>query len=377
MATNPTLPMGYKVDWFQCTEVDSSGELLRLEDSNFINFLDEIGYNFNDFEQISGRYFYEKGITLGNFVTIYFNTDKNKYTGASIYFQFTGQGSTDLAQKLAKFYKIDDFSIIWTNFFKLAKGFELNVTRLDIACDDYNGRLSFPKIERKLERREFTATKRSYNIVKAKATNGDPKGETIYFGARKRHQNGFLVRFYDKLAEYDGKGAVVPKVVRNVVTGGGTEVWQRYEIEIRGTACQNFINKFLDGSSIGKLFAGLLKNSIDFKKVSRKTKNKARWETVDWWSDFLQGAEKTSLTDPERDLDLGRLLRWFRIAVVPSLKLLDEIGQARGFDIYELLKDVPVLRFSKKQERLKNSALVASQDEIDELIEAFKEGAYK
>lgn len=376
MTTNLTLPMAYKFDWFQCTEVSQEEAFLALENSNLINYLNEIGYDFDNFEQIPGRYFYENGMTLGNFLNIYYNSEENKYTGPSIYVQFTGQGTTDLAQKLAKFYQIDDFSVIWKNFFKVARSLDLNITRLDLACDDYCGRLSFSKIERKLERREFTATKRSYNIVKAKTTQNQSKGETIYFGARKRHQNGFLVRFYDKLAEYDGKGALVPSVVRNVLTGEGTGVWQRYEIEIRGSACQNFINKFLNGNLVGELFSGLLKNTIDFKKFNRKTKNKARWETVDWWSDFLKDAEKVSLTDPERDLDLGRLLRWLRIAVVPSLKLLEEIGKEKNFDIYSLMQNAEIGHFSKKQERLKNSALEASQDEIDGLIEAFEAGDY-
>lgn len=377
MASSLTLPMVSKVDFFQCVETDKNADILTLGDSKFFDFLNELGYELKDFEEISGRYFYERGLTLGRYLNIYFNSDKNPYTGPSIYFQFTGQGSTDLAKKLSVFYQVNDFNLIWRKFFKLVKAFGLNVTRVDIANDDYSGRLSFSKIERKLERREFTATKRSYNIVKAKTTNNEGRGFTLYFGSRQKHQNGFLVRFYDKLAEYDGKGAIVPTVVRNVLTGEGTGIWQRYEIEIRGSACQNFIDKFLNGQSMGELFAGLLRNTIDFKKVNHKTKNKSRWETVDWWEEFLQGAEKTSLTDPERDLDLGRLLRWIRVAVVPSLHLLQEIGDEKNFDIYELLQSVKIGRYSKKQERLKNAALSASQKEIDDLIKAFEEGDYK
>lgn len=375
MSKNSTLPMGYKVDWFQCTE-DGTEKILKLSESNFFRFLLEIGYENDKFQEISGRYFYEKGLTLGNYLNIFFNECENPYTKASVYFQFTGQGSTDLAQKLAVYYASDDFDLIWKNFFKLVEGFELKVTRLDIACDDFSGRLSFPKIERKLARKEFTATKRSYNIVKAKEMNGRSKGETIYFGARKRHQNGFLVRFYDKLAEYDGKGAPVPRVVRNVITGEGTGIWQRYEIEIRGNACSNFIGKYLNGKPLGKLFAGLLRNSIDFKKVSRKTKVKSRWKTVDWWEDFLQGAEKTSLTDPERDMDLGRLLRWIRVAVLPSLALVQSIGKEKDFDFYKIIQDIEIKSFSKKQERLKNDALSFSDEKINEMLDLFKEGRY-
>ena len=107
MSKNSTLPMGYKVDWFQCTE-DGTEKILKLSESNFFRFLLEIGYENDKFQEISGRYFYEKGLTLGNYLNIFFNECENPYTKASVYFQFTGQGSTDLAQKLAVELEIPD-----------------------------------------------------------------------------------------------------------------------------------------------------------------------------------------------------------------------------------------------------------------------------
>ena len=40
----------------------------------------------------------------------------------------------------------------------------------------------------------------------------------------------------------------------------------------------------------------------------------------------------------ERDVKLGELLDWISVSVLPSLSLLDTIGQERGFDIYDLLR---------------------------------------
>lgn len=376
MATNLTDSMGYKVDWFQCTESDNFSDFLLLKDSKFWNFLEELGYKLEDFEESSARYFYEKGLTLSRYFTIYYNLEKNPYTGPTIYFQFTGQGSTDLAQKLASFYKINDFAEIWFKFFKQVVKFELNVTRLDIALDDYAGVLNFDKIERKLTRREFKASKRSYNIVKEKSTDGKIKGETIYLGARKRHQNGYIVRFYDKLAEYKAKGAIVPTEVENVVTGEGSHVWQRYEIEIRGSAAMNFIEKILGGYSFGQVYKGLMRNTIEFLKPNRKNVNRAYWKMADWWSDFLDDAEKCSLTDPERDVNLGRLLKWLYVGVSQSLHLLQDIGEVRGFDIYEMLKAVPKKDYAKKQERLKHDVLAMSQEDLEMYLNQFKEGGY-
>ena len=100
------------------------------------------------------------------------------------------------------------------------------------------------------------------------------------------------------------------------------------------------------------------------------------WSVVDWWADFLDGAEKASLAEPERDIDLGRLLRWIRVSVVPSLHLLDEIGRNKGFDIYEEIKKCVIGPYAKKQERLKDDALNMSDADIKNYLEEFEDGDY-
>ena len=55
----------------------------------------------------------------------------------------------------------------------------------------------------------------------------------------------------------------------------------------------------------------------------------------------------------ERDVMLGDLLEWLRVGVIPSLGLLERIGEEKGFDIYEILRKAPKpTELSKKQERL-------------------------
>lgn len=371
--------MVYKIDWLQFTESSENDEVLNILDSNLWAFFEEIGYKFSDFEQASPRYFYNSALTLGRYLNIYYDSESkeiNKYSPKNVLFQFTGQGSTDLALKLSKYYRSNDFSDVWFNFFKLLFDYSIKVTRMDCALDDYNAFLNFDRMERKLKRREFRSSKRSYNVVKDRNTDGTVKGETLYLGARKRHQDGYLIRFYNKFAEYKSKGNILPTVVENVVTGQGTHKWQRYEIEIHGQACMNFIARILGGESFGMIYKGLMRNAIEFLKVNRSNKNKNYWQVCDWWEEFLEGAEKCSLAEPERDLDLGRLLRWIRVSVVPSLHLLDEIGQKKGFDIYNLIENCDIPPYAKKQERLKNDALNMPQDVIDSYIDAFEEGKY-
>ena len=378
MATNTVIPMVYKVDWFQATESDISGGLLSLNKSKFWNFLKKIGYKYSDFEETSPRYFYNSGMTLGRYLNIYYDVEDkgiNKYSPKNAMFQFTGQGSTDLALKLSAYFKTNNFELVWHKFFDVIYKY-LKVTRMDVALDDYNGILNFDKMERKLKRREFRSSKQRYQVLKDKKADGSNRGETIYLGTRKRHQDGYLIRFYDKYAEYKTKGAILPTKVENVVTGTGTHVWQRYEMEFHGKACKNFIEQILRGLTFGYLYKGLMRNAIEFLKVSRSNKNKSYWSVVDWWEAFLEGAGKCSVSEPERDIDLGRLLRWLRVAVVPSLHLLDDIGHVKGFDIYELIKACEVDEYAKKQERLKNETIAMPDKLLALYLEKFKDGDY-
>ena len=377
MATNPVIPMVYKVDWFQATESDILGDILPLSKSKFWKFLQEIGYKIEDFEESSPRYFYNTGLTLGRYLNIYYDTESrelNKYSPKNVMFQFTGQGSTDLALKLSQYFKTSNFELVWHKFFEVT--YYLKVTRIDVCLDDYNGVLDFSKMERKLKRREFRSSKQRYQILKDKKADGSTKGETIYLGTRKRHQDGYLIRFYDKYAEYKTKGAVLPTAVENLITGAGTHIWQRYEMELHGKACKNFIEQILQGLTFGYLYKGLMRNAIEFLKVSKSNKNKSYWSVVDWWEDFLEGAGKCSVAEPERDIDLGRLLRWIRVAVVPSLHLLDEIGQVKGFDIYELIKACEIGEYAKKQERLKNETLALPNKQLNLYLQGFVDGDY-
>ena len=75
MATNPVIPMVYKVDWFQATESDILGDILPLFKSKFWNLLQNLGYKFEDFEEVSPRYFYNSGLTLGRYLNIYYDVE--------------------------------------------------------------------------------------------------------------------------------------------------------------------------------------------------------------------------------------------------------------------------------------------------------------
>ena len=87
-----------------------------------------------------------------------------------------------------------------------------------------------------------------------------------------------------------------------------------------------------------KIFKTSLRNLLEILTPRRGDTNKNRWYKTKWWEKFLAYDETMDFSLAERDVMLGDLLEWLRVAVLPSLALLEKVGDDRGFDIYELLK---------------------------------------
>lgn len=358
--------MVYKIDWFAFTipdEVDGNGE------KNSFLVLENLGYVLEEFEEISGRYFYNSGFTLGGYVNLFYNDydkDLAKNTSHSRNYVFTGQGCTDLAQKIQN---------DWVGLFSVLTDLGAKITRLDIALDDFHSVVDFNKMERKLISGHYRSSKKTYNVVKQADVTGDIKGYTIYIGSQAKSSAGtYFLRCYDKYAQYKSKSQIPPQ---EAIDSG---IWQRYEISYTKKKARKIVDLMVnDGQTIGSVFMDSMRDIVEFLEPTKTQekeihKNKNRWKVSPWWSKFLDGAGKVKLGEPERDLDLGGLLRWLRVSVVPALKLLELLGQEKDFDIYEIIKEIEITGFSKKQKRLFNNAIRQPKTEILDYLMKFREG---
>jgi phage replication initiation protein len=365
---NPYISMTYKIDWFAFTvsdETDTDG----AEKGFFL--LENLGYDLAEFETIPGRYFYNSGLTLGGYVNLYYNDyekDLVRNTSNNRNYVFTGQGCTDLAQKINN---------DWVGLFAILKELGVKITRLDIALDDFHGVISFPKMENKLIKGHYRSSKKTYNVVKQADVNGDIKGYTLYIGSQSKSSTGtYFLRCYDKFAQYKVKAQIPPQEAID------TGIWQRYEISYTKKKARKIVDLMVDeGQTIGSVYMDTMRDIVEFLEPTKTQakeihKNKNRWKMSKWWQDFLDGAGKVELGEPERDLDLGGLLRWLRVSVVPALKLLEELGDEKGFDIHQIIKDITPTDYSKKQKRLFNNAIKKPRHEVMTYLEQFKEGKY-
>lgn len=366
MVINPYGAMVYKIDWFAFTVAD---EIDKNDAENDFILLKNLGYDLDEFEEIPGRYFYNSGLTLGGYVNVYYN-DYNKLlarnTSRSRNYVFTGQGCTDLAQK------IDND---WVSLFSILRNLGVKITRLDLALDDFHAVVNFEKMENKLKKGHYRSSKKTYNVVKQADVTGEIKGYTLYIGSQAKSSAGtYFLRCYDKYAQYKSKAQIPPQ---EAIESG---IWQRYEISFTKKKARKIVDLMVDdGQTIGSVFMDTMRNIVEFLEPTKTQEkeihqNKSRWKTSSWWEKFLDGAGKVELGEPERDLDFGSLLRWLRVSVVPALKLLEDLGEVKNFDIHQIIKEISTPEFSKKQKRLFNNAIKQSENDISLYLERFKNG---
>lgn len=375
----------YKIDWLSFSVRCYDDEPTNTLDENILELL---GYDFaEEFStDISGKNFYNRGATISGYVNVYWNdyTDtKNpvrKNSSKTMNVVYTGQGSTDLALRNDNDW-VKIFSILTTyepkNKPKPKDDEEdkpaVNITRIDIALDDYDELVKFDDIEQKLKKGHYRSSKRSYNIVKTSDQNGQKLGETIYIGNARTasgSRGNVYARFYDKLAQYKEKNQLVTSDVREHWKKTGKEVWQRYEISFSKNYTNSIVADILNGESIDKIFKISLRNLLEI--LTPRGKNKNRWYKTKWWEDFLKYDERKGFDLPNRDVMLAETLEWLRVAVLPTLNVMEKIGKERGFDIYDLLRNSrKPAELSKKQSRLIADTRDKSDGKINEYLTKF------
>lgn len=148
----------------------------------------------------------------------------------------------------------------------------MNISRIDIAYDDFEGILDMDKICRYTNDKSYVSPLSWYNVE-----NGTP-GSSVYFGAPS---SDLRIRFYDKAKEQKIKEPMH---------------WVRCEIQLRRELAFNFVNELVkDGTdNIGRMFVGVLNNYLRFLELGEDT-NKQRREAALWWLDFVGDLEKIHL----------------------------------------------------------------------------------
>jgi len=307
------------IDWLSVTFLqfkkwEEVAEIIGIEKEFFL--VEERGFNG-----------YRKTAVFGNIKILFEGANENM----GIHLNISGQGCREYEQYF-------NCALDWSKTFQEFMFHQINITRLDVAIDDYKKYFTLKKIMGCVSKGHLTSRfKSGINFQEYLLQDGSTLGQTIYFGT-----SDVKFRFYDKLKE---------RKSRNAVFLEDCKFWQRYEIQLRGdrafNACMILSRNEM---KLGEFVLGVFKNYINFKIPSEDT-NKARWDNAKWWDKFLQDVEKIPLTQISPEPTIPKTKTWIENQVTSGFVTL-----LKAFDdeklVFEYLKKMGNEKTTEKHEKM-------------------------
>lgn len=276
------------IDAFSCTlhgttPYDVIHRILGLDPNN---------WKYMDY----GRYNYRSSAKYGAITLLY----NGRFQSMGICLELTGQGCAELVQ-LTKNESIF-FTIISS---KVPE--QINLTRIDIAADDFNSILDIDLIAYKTQKGEIRTRMMKKSEIKGLA---DTDGHTVYIGSESSNSR---VRIYDKQAQ-----------LRT------TYPWVRVEMVLRKDNAKRYQELVLetierDSSKCNEKMAmigmSVLADRLCF--VDQDNDNISRCTVSPWWEKFLDGVCPLHLSSMSKVIpSIAQAAKWVTDQVSPTLTLL-------------------------------------------------------
>lgn len=279
------------VDWLTFTSIADN-------EKSIIDFLGLSGVSWVPGK--GSRLHYQKTLVF-NGITIHYTPDNSnlKKWNAGVCVEMSGSGCRDFET-----FSSVGFPYVFQYISHLSLAELGNVTRIDLAFDDFSGIIPLDVMENHAKNFWFTSRLSCFSIeMSAKMLDPDHLGVNIYHGSRGSNVS---FRFYDKRVErarFD------------------LDHWVRAEIQLRSGAALGFVKRFYCAEvsedysvsmpdNLGSIFSGIISQYLDYKQPSEDS-NKSRWISADWWSDFLGECEKISLfSKKDREYNRKRMARY-------------------------------------------------------------------
>ena len=170
----------------------------------------------------------------------------------------------------------------------------INVTRLDVAFDEYEGILDIDRICSDTNKKNYRSKMEYYQ------TTQSSNGKSVDIGS---HQSDVMIRIYDKLAERLSKlrSESDKEKIRDDISH-----WIRIEIQMRDERAKEFV-RHLSGTEIGLAYTGVLRNYLEYGYFRENEDGKRNFCTYAYWEKVLSGAQKLSIyVKPGVDYNLAR-----------------------------------------------------------------------
>lgn len=294
------------VDWFSFSiRIDEHAslevQLRNVLDANLIYNI--LGIEASEFSSIGRvRYYKECYKCEGVTVALPYEGEEGRQ---GYLVTMTGDGCRFFENRLAS----DDMSLtstkIWRRLFKklrdlTAAGYSINIPRMDIAMDDFEGYLDMDEILRCLKDGEVCSRFVNKGVMVGNETvyvmpslwtqsfKHGIVGTSIAFGSRKSRS---FCRFYDKLAEQRQRHYGDEEAMKKIES---LRSWIRMELEFKAEVAIAMTNAFIDEADFSKFFSEYVNGMIRF--IDRDDSNISRCKIKDWWSKFIGTLNHTSLS---------------------------------------------------------------------------------
>lgn len=218
----------------------------------------------------------------------------------------------------------------WLEFLKDCFAYQANITRIDIAVNDYKEALPLKRMLHKMERKEYKSKFKTSHFhwgtqVDELTDKTKASGISLYFGSM---QSDFYMCFYQKNYEIAKKKHL--KVCE-------VPIKNRYELRFSGNKSDQIVHQLTDPPSpidICDLVFGYMKEYITFLLPS-KAKNKKHWLVYPAWSLFLGGVSKINFVTDPKEISFERTKTWLQNQVMPTLKafkIIDDTFQTEEIE---------------------------------------------
>lgn len=268
-------------------------------------------------EQEKGRYFYKKSLYFDG-IHIYYDGYTVKNGDQGICVEMSGKGLRNWEEySSADYDKI--FDLILKNYSLDADKRKMNLTRLDVAYDDFNGILDSELLFRESELYHY-CSRFNHMELKKDCDNRAVSGLTVAHGSMK---SNVYIRIYDKRLEQHVEEFL--------------EHWVRCEIQLRQ---ENAIGFIMLKTPIEKSYFDVLNQYLRYIVPFGDDSNIRRASTAPYWLNFIRSAESRSIFNkPKNDYKIENLLNYVDnqlsgaistyIDIIGVEKFLDNINNAR------------------------------------------------
>lgn len=234
-----------------------------------------------------------------------------------VWLEMSGQGC-----RAFETYGLGDYNVI----FDLVLNCDyINITRLDIAFDEYSGILDISRICDDTRKQRYRSKMDYFNVQYSSS------GESVDIGS---HKSDTMIRIYDKLSERLSK--IRNKNDKEKIKDEIPH-WIRIELQLRDDRAKEFVRLLYDGTKeIGIAFTGVLRNYLEYGYFrTDEDSGKQTFRLFDYWDRVVGASEKLSV--------------WIKPGVEYNLQnlenlVINQIGNAN--DTY--LKIMGVEAFMKK-----------------------------